>query len=224
MKKICVETCCIGMVQTNVYFLHRQDDARTIVFDPADSGEAIFRLMEQKGLSASAIFLTHGHFDHILGVEGLRQACRQCGTAVPVYACEAEKDVLGDAELNASADYGRSCTVRADHLLKDGEKITVADITLEVLHTPGHTEGSCCYYIDNPLDDGTSQHLLISGDTLFEESIGRTDLPTGSLRALLTSVGEKLMPLPEDTVVFPGHGGQTSIGYEKKYNPYLILP
>jgi len=197
------------MVQTNVYFLHRQDDARTIVFDPADSGDAIFSLMEQRGLVVSAVFLTHGHFDHILGLEGLLQACRQHGMDVPVYACEAEKNVLGNEHLNASADYGRSCTVRPDHLLRDRQKVTAADMTMEVLHTPGHTEGSCCYYIDNPLDDGTSQHLLISGDT------------TGSLRELLTSVGEKLLTLPEDTLVFPGHGGQTSIGYEKKYNPYL---
>ena len=98
--------------------------------------------------------------------------------------------------------------------MKDGEEISIAGMTCKILATPGHTKGSCCYYFEN-------DKILLSGDTLFQESVGRTDLPTGSMSALVRSVREKLMPLPEDVKVYPGHGEATSIGHEKKYNPFL---
>lgn len=104
--------------------------------------------------------------------------------------------------------------MKADVYLKDGEEVTIEGMTCRLIATPGHTKGSCCYYFED-------NKILISGDTLFQESVGRTDLPTGSMGVLVRSVKEKLMPLPEEVKVYPGHGESTTIGYEKQYNPFL---
>jgi glyoxylase-like metal-dependent hydrolase (beta-lactamase superfamily II) len=126
---------------------------------------------------------------------------------------------MNDASLNGSSDIRRPCTVAADHYLIDGESVTVAGITLQMIYTPGHTEGSCCFYMDAEQTGGSP--ILISGDTLFEESVGRTDLPTGDMHDLVESVRGKLFALPDNTIVYPGHGGFTSIEHEKKYNYYV---
>ena len=199
----------VGMVQTNFYFLHREDSKETIVFDPADLGDRIYEELEKLGLDVRAIFLTHAHFDHIMGLEALKKR-----TGAPVYACIHEKAVCEDAYLNQSSTIGRPCTVDPDFYLEDNEEVTVAGITMKTLFTPGHTEGSCAYYIE----DG---HILISGDTLFQGAIGRSDLPTGDGETLLESVRTRLYTLPDDTTVFSGHGDTTTIGYEKKHNWFV---
>lgn len=199
----------VGMVQTNFYYLYREGSEETIVFDPADLGDRLYEELEKRGRKVEAIFLTHAHFDHILGLEALREK-----TGAPVYACIHEKAVCEDSWLNQSDSVGRPCTVHPDHFLNDGEEITVAGITLKLLHTPGHTEGSCAYYIE----DG---HILISGDTLFQGSVGRSDFPTGDSETLLESIRTRLYTLPEDTAVFSGHGEVTTIGYEKKHNWFV---
>ena len=199
MNKIVIGCYMIGMVQTNFYFLHREGESETIVFDPADYGKEIYEELSKKGLQIKAIFLTHGHFDHILGVKALKEAC-----GAPVYASALERDVLEDPELNTSISYGRSCTVKADRYLVDGESVTEAGITLRMISTPGHTEP-----------------VLISGDTLFEESVGRTDLPTGDMQDLVESIRTKLYVLPDQTLVYCGHGGSTTIEHEKKYNYFV---
>ena len=216
MEKIKIGCYVIGMVQTNFYYLYREGSKETLVVDPADYGREIYDELKKQGLEIKAIFLTHGHFDHILGVEALRAAC-----GAPVYASALEKDVLMDTELNSSADMRRPCRVKADRFLIDGEMVTAAGITMKVLSTPGHTEGSCCYYIT--AEESGSDPILLSGDTLFEESIGRTDFPTGSMRELANSVRTKLYVLPDNTQVYSGHGGTTTIEHEKKYN-YFVRP
>lgn len=216
MEKIKIGCYVVGMVQTNFYYLHREGGKEALVVDPADYGREIYDELKKQGLEIKAIFLTHGHFDHILGVEALRAAC-----GAPVYASALEKDVLMDTELNSSAEIGRPCKVKADRFLIDGEMVTAAGITMKVLSTPGHTEGSCCYYIT--AEESGSDPILLSGDTLFEESIGRTDFPTGSMRQLAESVRTKLYVLPENTQVYTGHGGSTTIGHEKMYN-YFVRP
>lgn len=212
-SRILVGSFVIGAIYTNFYYLHREDSKECIVFDPADLGDQIYEeLTGKQGLSIQAILLTHAHFDHIGGVAALKERCR-----ANVYASELEKRLCASSELNHSALHGRPCTVKPDVWLRDGEELTLAGITLRVLSTPGHTEGSCCYYIE---DAGEGAHpILISGDTLFAQSYGRTDLPTGSESAIQRSIRDKLLVLPDDTDVYPGHEQTTTIAFEKKYNP-----
>ncbi|MFR4589740.1 MAG: MBL fold metallo-hydrolase [Eisenbergiella sp.] len=208
MGDIRIGRMTIGVCATNSYFLYRDGAAEVIVFDPADRGGDIFKALQNKGFSVAAILLTHGHFDHIWGAEELRQL-----SGAKIYALDAEKTVCGDAYVNISAQMKRKCTIEPDGWLTDGEEVTFADICLKVIATPGHTMGSCCFYSEEA-------GLLISGDTLFEESVGRTDFPTGSMSKLVRSIKEKLFVLPEETKVYPGHGDMTTIGREKQYNPY----
>ncbi len=212
MSRLIVSGYCVGMVQTNCYYVHLEGSSKTLVFDPGDAGRQIAEALEQQGLEIEAVFLTHAHYDHIFGVE---EICRKSGA--PVYASAAEARLLGDPQLNMSADFGHPCTVAVDQWLRDGQMMELAGMKIRVIDTPGHTEGSCCYYIT--ADE--KQHILISGDTLFEQSVGRTDLPTGSMSALVRSVREKLFVLPDDTEVYPGHGSPTSIGFEKINNYYV---
>ena len=199
----------LGVCQTNCYFVYREGSSKVIFIDPADYGDQIFQAMKNNGFEVAAILLTHGHFDHIWGCSRLRQL-----TSAPVYAYEGEEEVLLSSDLNVSAGAGRACTVKANTLLKDGEEVTIEGMTFKLIATPGHTQGSCCYYFEEA-------NMLISGDTLFEESVGRTDLPTGSMSTLVRSVKDKLFVLPDDVMVYPGHGDSTTIGHEKKYNPFI---
>lgn len=214
MKKIKIGCYMVGMIQTNVYFLHREDSEETIVVDPADYGRELCEELSRQGLKVKSILLTHGHFDHILGAEALREA-----SGAPIYASAMEKDLLLDPELNTSNQIGRSCRIKADHYLIDGESVTAAGITLKMILTPGHTEGSCCYYIT--AEESGGDPILLSGDTLFEESVGRTDLPTGDSYDLTESIRTKLYVLPDNTAVYSGHTGPTTIGHEKKYNYFV---
>lgn len=209
MGKIKTGRMVLGAVATNCYFVYDTDKMEAVVFDPADQGAEIFRQLQEQGITVAAIFLTHGHFDHIMGVAKLRQLSH-----TEVYAAAAEAPLLGDERLNCSAQTGAVATVTPDHPLEDGETVEIAGMKIKMLLTPGHTAGSCCYYIEE-------ENLLISGDTLFESSVGRTDLPTGSMGSLVRSVREKLFVLPEQTVVYPGHGDQTTIAAEIQYNPYV---
>jgi hydroxyacylglutathione hydrolase len=208
MGQLKIGSLTLGVCQTNCYYVYREGSSDALFFDPADKGDYLYQTMKDKGLTVKGILLTHGHFDHIWGVDKLREL-----SGAPVYACEAEAKLCKDATLNVSEQVGRPCTVEPNHYVKDGEEITIAGMTCRLIATPGHTAGSCCYYFE---EDG----FLISGDTLFQESVGRTDLPTGSMSDIVRSVKEKLFVLPDETKVYPGHGEATSIGYEKEYNPY----
>ena len=199
----------MGSCATNCYFVYREGEKKVLFFDPADQGEYLYRTLTGKGFEVAAILLTHGHFDHIWGAQKLRAL-----SGAKIYACKEEEALLLDAGMNVSEMAGRACTVKADVYAKDGEEITVSGIACRLIATPGHTKGSCCYYFE-------SDKILISGDTLFQESVGRTDLPTGSMGTLVRSVKEKLFPLPESVKVYPGHGDSTTIGHEKKYNAFI---
>lgn len=209
MSDLKIGRLMLGAVQTNCYFVYREGANDVIFFDPADKGGYIYEKLRDKNLHVKGILLTHGHFDHIWGCNELREL-----SGAPIYAYEEEKVLCEDAVTNVSEQVGRPYTVIPDRYLKDGEEITIAGITCRLIATPGHTVGSCCYYFE---DDG----ILIAGDTLFEESVGRTDLATGSAGTLVRSIKDKLFVLPDDTKVYPGHGDITTIGHEKQYNPFV---
>ena len=209
MANLKIGRIVMGMCQTNCYFVYPEGKSEVILFDPADRGDYIYHSLKDKGFTGAAILLTHGHFDHIWGLEELKEL-----SGAKVYAYEEEKEVCENASVNVSKGAGRPCEITADEYVKDGATISVAGMNCQLIATPGHTKGSCCYYFEE-------EGILISGDTLFQESVGRTDLPTGSMSALVRSVKEKLMVLPADVKVYPGHGESTTIGYEKEYNPFL---
>ena len=218
MSKIRIGKMVLGVCQTNTYFVYRDRESdnenavrETIVIDPADQGQKIYDALNRNGFAVKAVLLTHGHFDHIWGCKELLLAA---GEEVKLYACAAEQELLEDAGKNVSAQAGRPYTVKADVFLQDGDIVEAAGMSCKVIATPGHTAGGCCYYFEEA-------GLLVSGDTLFQESVGRTDLPTGSMSTLVRSIREKLLVLPESTLVYPGHGDSTTIGQEKSYNPFL---
>lgn len=199
----------LSVCATNCYFVYEEGKNEAVFFDPGDQGDVIYEKLKGAGLSVAAIYLTHGHFDHIGGCGKLKAL-----SGAKVYAPETEAELLGDTGLNLSEQFGHPCTVKPDGYVKDGDICTEAGMSFRVIATPGHTEGSCCYYFE---DAG----ILIGGDTLFWESVGRTDFPTGSASALVKNVKEKLFVLPDEVKVFTGHGEPTTIGHEKKYNPYV---
>ena len=197
----------LGMVGTNVWICVNEETKEAFVVDPADGAEQIEAKLAQNQWTLKGILLTHGHFDHIGAVEALRNAYQ-----VPVWAAEAERELLSDVEANLSGSWtGRPIRVKADHWLQDLECFMLAGMRIQMILTPGHTAGSCCYYL-------AEEHVLLSGDTLFAGSCGRTDLPTGSMNAIVRSIRERLFALPPETEVYPGHGETTSIGWEQRSN------
>lgn len=209
MAKLKIGRIVMGVCQTNCYFIYQEDSKKVIFVDPADKGEYLYQALQKNGLEVAGILLTHGHFDHIWGCEKLREL-----SGAKVYAYEGEKEVCEKIEKNLSGQAGRPCTVKADVYLKDMQEFEIAGIKGKIMATPGHTEGGCCYYFEE-------DKILISGDTLFAESVGRTDFPGGSMSTLIRSIQDKLLPLDDDVAVYPGHGEQTTIGHERKYNSFL---
>ncbi len=205
-----IDRFVIGPVGTNCYIVRNDDTDECFVTDPAACPLELVGHIRREGLNVKAVLLTHGHFDHIMGLDDFLKEF-----PVPVYAFSEEKPLLESAELNSSLGmFGRPYTFSGAEYVSDGQILHIAGFEIRVIHTPGHTAGGCCYYIP-------AENVLISGDTLFRASVGRTDLPTGSMGDLVRSVREKLFVLPEETKVYPGHMEETTIGYEKKYNPFV---
>ena len=219
MGEIKIGRMVMGVCQTNCFFLYRDGEKECIVVDPADQGQSIYGALRKNGFRVAGILLTHGHFDHIWGLDALRDAVNAAEEQeglepVKTYAHEAERELLGDVRKNVSEQAGRPCATYADVYVKDGQELTLAGMSFRVIATPGHTAGSCCYYFPEA-------GILVAGDTLFAESVGRTDFPTGSMSTLVRSIRDRLFVLPEETKVYPGHGDQTTVGHEKEYNPFL---
>src|SRR3954447_14570283 len=200
----------VGVLQCNCSIFGDEQSREGLVVDPGDEIESILAAVRKHGLTVKAIVITHAHIDHIGGAQKLKAA-----TGAPVYMNP------NDAELQAMLDVQAGWLgmrppepVEIDSAAKDGDRLTVGIIEVDVLHTPGHTQGSICLWMPT---EGT----LVAGDTLFRDSIGRTDLPGGDGRQILRSIHEKLLALPEETVVVPGHGPTTTIGREKQVNPFV---
>ena len=206
---LAIRMMVLGPVQTNCYFLINEDTKEVLIVDPADRAQKIIEWINSEGLKPTAILLTHGHFDHIMGVAGVKKEYN-----IPIYASKDEVEVLANPQINVSTMMGAYLSMKADKLFSDGDVLELAGMKLKVISTPGHTIGSVCFYMEE-------EKVLISGDTLFEASVGRSDFPTGSSRQLIESIKTRLFVLPDDTDVFPGHGGTTSIAYEKAHNPFI---
>lgn len=206
---VSVKKLVVGPIEENCYIVSDPDDSskKCFLVDPGAGGSRIINAIKAFGLTPSAICLTHGHFDHIMAVGWLIREYPE----IKVYACAAEKAVIDDPEKNMLRGMDPGNWTEDVVYLNDGDILTLSGMDVKMFFTPGHTEGSSCFYIEN---DG----ILFSGDTLFKESVGRTDFPSGNTSDLKKSIREKLMLLPEQTKVYPGHGDETTIGHEKKYN------
>ena len=204
-----VEKFVTGINSTNCYLVINEDTKQAVVIDPAACPSYLMSHIKSEGLKIEAILLTHGHFDHIMGIDGFLSEFD-----VPVYVHEEDADAMEDPVLNQSSTYTSGYTFGKARYLRDRQTLELAGYTFQVIHTPGHTKGGCCYYV-------ASEGVLFSGDTLFQNSVGRTDFVNSSTSDLVHSVREKLFLLPDDTMVYPGHMGETKIGHEKKYNPYV---
>lgn len=198
----------VGNLGTNCYIVGCRQSQEAAVIDPGGNAEAILSALRQEKLTPVCIINTHGHADHIAANAKVKEA-----TGAPVYIHEEDAPMLLSASKNLSGFIGSGFTCPpADKELKDGDSVRIGSLELTVLHTPGHTQGGICLKIDD---------VVFSGDTLFAESIGRTDFPGGSYRQLLTSIKERLMVLPDTVTVYPGHGPETTIGWERKHNPFI---
>ena len=205
MNELKVGCIVLGRLENNCFFLHREGEYDAIVVDPTQTGDVIFCKLREKGLTVRAILLTHGHFDHICGANEMKQISDDA----LIYASAKEEEILANPELNMSAEMGKPYSVKPDVSVKEGDIITVGSMSCRVLETPGHTKGSICFYFEN---DG----ILISGDTMFCESYGRTDFYSGNAKEMRESLNRLMEELPEETKVYPGHGDFTTIGHERK--------
>ena len=201
-----LECLPIGMFSSNCYIIGENGEG--VIIDAGGNSEEIYKAVEKHDLKAKYIILTHGHVDHICSASKLREK-----TGAKVLIHEADGGALTDADQNGSYLLGREYTFeKADELLKDGDIIEVGGLKLEIIHTPGHTLGCICIKVGDS---------LFTGDTLFRMSIGRTDFEGGSYEQIISSINKKLMKLGDETAVYPGHGTPSTIGFERKNNPFL---
>lgn len=203
-----LETLVVGPLLVNCYLVGDEKTREALVIDPGGDARKIIDSIKKLQLSIVAIVNTHAHFDHVGALNAVRDF-----TGAPFMLHEAEVPVLGSAPMSA-AMFGLSIAnpKPADRLLREGDQVKAGSIALKVLHTPGHTPGGIC------LLEG--QHVFV-GDTLFQGSIGRTDFPGGDYGTLMASIRDKLLPLPDATIVHAGHGAATTIGAEKQFNPFV---
>lgn len=203
------ERITAGIYATNCYVIGCENTKQGVIVDPGGDAQRIMQTVAKNGLDIKYIILTHGHFDHIGALQEVKAQ-----TNAPVAIHTADAHMLQDPGQSLAALTGQNQgAMNADILLRDRSILEVGDLSLEILHTPGHTAGGICIKI--------GRDVLISGDTLFEGSIGRTDLPSGDYDSLINSIKTKLMVLEEGTKVYPGHGGATTIAGEKKSNPFI---
>jgi hydroxyacylglutathione hydrolase len=200
----------VGLLQVNCYILGDEKTKEAVVIDPGGDSEDILEALEHEGLVLKLIIDTHGHFDHVDANQPLKTAT---GAQIAIHRADAQ--MLSQPSPEALFFTGGNLKQsQADILLNEGDVLTFGEYKLKVLHTPGHTPGGISLVMEN-------QPLVYVGDTLFAGSIGRTDFPGGSFEALIEGVRTKLFPLGDHYIVYPGHGPVTTIGEEKKYNPFF---
>ena len=200
---------CLGPIQTNCYLMINTATKEALIVDPGAEPAKVRSMVEANQVTPVAVLLTHGHFDHIGAVNETRRMYN-----IPVYAHETEQELLEETKTGQLAMYGITEPVAADIWMQGEPELDLAGFHIKVYHTPGHTKGGVCYYF-------AAEKVLFSGDTLFRESVGRTDFPGGSASSLIRSVESKIFVLPDDVNVYPGHEESTTIGFEKMYNPFF---
>jgi len=204
------ETFPVGLLGCNCSILGDETSREAIVVDPGYDIPQILLALAKHQLTVKKIFITHAHIDHIASAQSLKAI-----TGAPVIYNQADLPLVSMMDVQAGwFDLEVPSVEAPDHSPADGEKVSVAGINGEVVYTPGHSEGSICLYVP-------SDKLLLAGDTLFAGGVGRTDFPGGSAPKMMRSIQERLLTLPDETVVVPGHGAETSIGIEREYNPFL---
>ena len=204
-----IENFVLGMVHTNCYLVTNEESKEGFIVDLATYSAEMVNHIKKSGIQIKGILLTHGHFDHIMGTKDF---IKEIPTTV--YAHEDEKELLKNPALNLSIVRSQEYSIDEVHFLKDKELFSLAGFEIQAIHIPGHTPGGCSYYLPQ-------QGVVFTGDSLFYHSIGRTDFPYGESQLLVDSIKEKLLVLPKDTKVLPGHADATSIGNEKENNSYL---
>ncbi len=205
------ETMVVGPLGVNCFILGCGETHEGVVIDPGADAEKILAAVNRLGLKITSVINTHGHFDH---VGGNRRVLSETGARLLIH--QADVHLLTRA-VDVAAMYGLTTenSPKPDGALEEGAIIPFGSHRLQVLHTPGHTPGGCCLYLEE-------EGKVITGDTLFQEGVGRTDFPGSSHDALMEGIRTKLLTLPDATVVYPGHGPSTTIGHERKHNPYLF--
>ena len=199
----------LGNMSTNCYIAASEETKNAVLFDAPDEAKKILGFINDNGLKLCYVMLTHAHFDHIMALD---EILKETGAKLLLH--ENEEKYLNNPALNLAAMIPVDIPEFKEYqTVSDGEKLIVDDIEIKVIHTPGHTEGSVCYFMGE---------TLVSGDTLFQRSIGRADFPLGSFNDEILSITDKLMALEDSVKVYPGHGFSTTIGCERKENPYLI--
>lgn len=198
----------VGPMGVNCYIIGCEQTKEGAIIDPGDEGKRIVAKAKELGLNITSIIITHGHIDHITAVDVVKEA-----TGAKILIHREDAPMLVDGKKNLSHFMGNlKGYSAADVQLKEGDTIKVGNLELKVLHTPGHTPGGICLVVEG---------MIFSGDTLFEGSVGRSDFPGGSHEQLISSIKTKLMPYPDETKVYTGHGPSTSIGFERSNNPFL---
>jgi len=198
-----------GKFGANCHILICEATKKAVVFDVGGEADYIKEKLDEAGAEAVCLINTHGHWDHIGGNEEFQQL-----TGAPIWIHEADADFLQNPELNLSIALDRKNGTggTADRLLHDGDVLNIGELEIKVIHTPGHTQGGCCFLCED---------LLITGDTLFRLSVGRSDLVGGDSEALMKSLKEKIAPLDPDLQVLPGHGPGSTLGFEVEHNPFM---
>lgn len=210
MRKVKIKTLILGRLQTNCYIVSGPESKEVVVIDPGDQLVKIEEYLNNNDLECKRILLTHGHFDHIAAATKLKSL-----TGARICIHEEDAQLLRDPELNISAQLtNENISFEPDDLLKDDDEFSEAGLSWQVIYTPGHTKGGVSYNLKD-------QGLIFSGDTLFFESVGRSDFPTGNQQTLIESIYNKLMIFDDSIEVYPGHGRPTTIGHERNYNPFL---
>ncbi len=205
------ETFPVGLLGCNCTILGDEASREAIVVDPGYDIPHILALLAKHQLTVKEIVVTHAHIDHIASAQSLKKI-----TGAPIIYNQADLPLVAMMDVQAGwLGLPVPTVLPPDHSPADGETVSVGGISGKVLYTPGHTEGSLCIYVPD-------EHLLLAGDTLFAGGVGRTDLPGGSSGKLLASIHERLLPLPDATLVVPGHGPTTTIGTERVHNPFLV--